>query len=321
MRLAEFAQATNLGGDAMIRAAGARIGWNDLPSTIRNQVESVLGGRVITAESQQGGFSPGTADRVVTANNQRAFVKAVSMSINETSVAMARQEAVVTAQMPPDAPVPRLLKSFEDGDWVVLILSDVDGRHPRTPWVSNEIDAAETALHKLASAITPASFTDVPDACDRLIPHFAGWSEIATDPMPDLDPWAATHLDALHAAAQRGLEALKTRETVAHCDIRADNFLVRPDGAVMVVDWPWASVAPAWLDTLLLAMDVVVHGGDGDRILRDVDDQKAGDVCAGYAGYLMQRSRLPSPGIPHVREFQRAHADRMLPWIRERLSC
>ncbi|WP_369819581.1 phosphotransferase family protein [Actinoplanes sp. TFC3] len=298
-----------------------RIGWRDLPHLIRAEIEIILGGRVVASRSQQGGFSPGTADRVVTDSNQRAFVKAVSTSLNETSVAMARMEAHFTAQMPDGVPVPRLLGSFDDGEWMVMVVEDVNGRHPRTPWIDAEIEAAVTALRTLGQAIGPESLAGVPHAADRLTSHFAGWADLAAEPMSDLDPWAAAHVEDLNAAADRGLEALKAAETVAHCDIRADNLLVRPDGTVMVVDWPWASLAPAWLDTVLLAMDVVVHGGDGDRVLDDIDPAQAVDVCAGFAGYLMQRSRQPSPGIPRVRDFQRAQADALLPWIKQRLSC
>ncbi|AGL14920.1 phosphotransferase family protein [Actinoplanes sp. N902-109] len=304
----------------MIRAAGLRIGWAELPADVRGRVESLIGGQVLRADSQLGGFSPGTADRVVTSTGRRAFVKAVSVSLNETSAAMARQEARVTEQMPAGAPVPRLLEWFDDGEWVVLIVEDVAGRHPRTPWVDADIDAAVSALDQVAVALRPAVMRTVPEVSGRLAAQFAGWSQIAADPMADLDGWATANVTDLVAAAHRGLEALRIGGTVAHCDIRADNLLVRPDGTVVVVDWPWASVAPAWLDTVLLAMDVVVHGGDGDRILRGVDLGNAVDVCAGFAGYLMHRSRQPSPGIPYVREFQRAQADRLLPWIKERMN-
>ena len=55
-----------------------RIGWADLPERVRDEVQAIIGGEVVSAVSQSGGFSPGTADRVVTTNGRRAFVKAVS---------------------------------------------------------------------------------------------------------------------------------------------------------------------------------------------------------------------------------------------------
>ncbi|MEV4639429.1 phosphotransferase [Actinoplanes sp. NPDC049548] len=303
----------------MLQAAGDRIGWRDLPAPVREKAEHLIGDRVATAVSQRGGFSPGTADRVVTERGHRAFVKAVSVHLNVTSVELARREAHVTGQLPDAAPVPRLLGSFDDGEWIVLVLEDVDGRHPRTPWVEDEIDATVTALRDLAHLLTPAPIDGVPQAGRRLAEQFAGWAALQADPVPGLDPWAAAHLDELRAAADRGLETLRSGATLAHCDIRADNLLVRADGSIAVVDWPWACAGPPWLDTVLLAMNVIVHGGDGDRLLAGIDPGHAADVCAGFVGYLMQRSRHPSPGIPHVRAFQRAHADALLPWLRERI--
>jgi hypothetical protein len=136
----------------------------------------------------------------------------------------------------------------------------------------------------------------------------------------DLDPWAAAHLDDLRAAADRGHAAIAAGETLTHCDIRADNLLVRPDGEIIFVDWPWAAVGPDWLDTVLLALNVIVYGGAGDRLLAEVDPRHATDVIAALAGMFEFQSRLPPPpGIPTVRAFQRAQADALLPWVRDRL--
>ena len=303
----------------MTQTYGVRIGWAELPERIREQVEAVVGGPVVRAVSQSGGFSPGTADRVVTADGRRAFVKAVSTGLNTRSVELARAEAHVTAEMPAHAPVPRLLAALDDGEWVVLVHEDVEGRHPRTPWVADEIHATVRALRELATALTPSPVTGVPTAAEYLAGCFGGWARIADDPLPDLDPWAAAHLDGLRAAADRGLAAVAGGATLTHCDVRADNLLVRPDGSVVVVDWPYGCVGPAWLDTVLLAMNVLVHGGPGDRLLAGIDPGVATDVIAGFTGDSLERSRHPSPGIPHVREFQRAQADAVLPWLRRRL--
>ena len=114
----------------MISATGVRIGWVDLPSAVRGAVERSLGSQVVAAVSQPGGFSPGTADRVVTADGRRAFVKAVGGDINEGSLALHRMEARVAATLPSEAPAPRLLACHDDGEWIALVLEDVDGASP-----------------------------------------------------------------------------------------------------------------------------------------------------------------------------------------------
>jgi hypothetical protein len=135
----------------MVQAVGIRIGWRDLPPGVQERAEEIVGGRVIEAVSQTGGFSPGTADRVRADNGRRAFVKAVSPAINARSAALARQEMAITAALPAHAPVPGMLGGFGDGDWVVLALEDIEGSHPRTPWEAPEIDVAATTLRDLAA--------------------------------------------------------------------------------------------------------------------------------------------------------------------------
>jgi aminoglycoside phosphotransferase (APT) family kinase protein len=290
-------------------------------------VEQIIGGGpVVAAVSQVGGFSPGTADRVRTEDGRRAFVKAVTPAINVHSAVLARQELRVTAALPGHAPVPRMLGGFDTAEdqeagWVVLVLEDVEGAHPRTPWVEPEMDAAAATLRELAAALTPAPAVEVPSAVERLRDNFACWDHVAADPPADLEPWVAERLLQLRAASARGLAALRTGNCLTHCDIRADNILVRPDGRMVVVDWPWACVGPAWLDTVLLAINVVVHGGDPGRLVAGLDPGVVTDVTAGLTGMFRRYSRLPAPpGLPTIRAFQRWQADALLPWLRPRLG-
>lgn len=301
----------------MTSASGVRITWSDLPGHVRASVEELTGSPVLSAESQAGGFSPGTADRVVTASGDRFFVKAVSPAQNPRSAEMARAELHIASALPAAAPVPRLLGTFDDGDWVVLVFEDIDGRHPRTPWVENEAETAVRALGQLADALTPAPAKDAPAAADLLRHDLSGWRRIVADPPADLDPWLAAHLDDLLAAAERAQAAL-TGDTLAHCDIRADNMLLRPDGSVVFVDWPSGCIGPAWLDRALLAMNVLVYGGDGDRILAELaDPAAAADLIVAFTGYLLDSGRQPAPpGLPTVRAFQRFQGDALLPWLR-----
>jgi serine/threonine protein kinase len=303
----------------MLQAAGTRISWRDLPAEVRRRIERIVGGPVVETVSQTGGFSPGTADRVRTADGRRAFVKAVSPALNEHSAELARQEVRITTGLPGHVPVPRVLGSFDDGDWVVLVLEDVEGTQPRTPWVDSEIDAAVAGLTRLAHALTPAPVA-VPPVTDLLSGGFGGWQRLADDPPADLDPWAADHLPTLIEASGRALASLEGGETLAHCDIRADNILVRPDGRLVFVDWPWGATAPIWFDRVLLALNITVYGGDPERVIGDLDERIVTDLFAGFAGFFRDISRLPPPpSLPSVRAFQRWQADELLPWLRRRL--
>ncbi|MEV0156132.1 aminoglycoside phosphotransferase family protein [Micromonospora sp. NPDC050686] len=304
-----------------------RIGWTDLPGHVRDAVEAILGDRVVAAESQRGGFSPGTADRVRTARGGRAFVKAVSPAQNDHSPTMHRAEARIAAALPPTAPTPRLLGSHDDGHWIALVFADVEGRHPVTPWDAGELAAVLSTLEAMAAALTPAPAGMTGTAAQALAPDFAGWRRIAADPPADLDPWARARLPELCAAADRGLAAL-AGETLCHLDVRADNLLLTPDGTVTVVDWPWACRGPAWLDTLLTVVNVQVYGGhDPDallaarRLTAAVDPADLTGALAGFTGFFLDGARQPPPpGIPTVRAFQRLQGDALLPWLARRLD-
>lgn len=310
----------------MVIASGARIGWSDLPTRVRSAVESIVGGgAVVHAVSQPGGFSPGSADRIRTADGRRAFVKAVSPAQNPRSPELHRREARVAAALPPAVPAPRLLGHYDDGEWVALVLADVEGRHPRTPWLATELDAALATLDDLARRSTPLPPLDVPTAAEHLAFDFGGWARIAANPPPDLDPWIGQRLGPLCRLADHGLAAL-TGDTLVHTDIRADNLLLGPDGTLTVVDWPWACRGPAWLDTLLLLVNVRLYGGHDTQALltsvsatRRLDPEVVTGVLAGLTGFFADGARQPPPpGLPTLRAFQRAQAEALLSWLQER---
>jgi aminoglycoside phosphotransferase (APT) family kinase protein len=310
----------------MVVAAGTRIGWPDVPDDVRAAVTAILGAPVIEATSQVGGFSPGTADRVRTADGRRAFVKAVSTAQNPDSPGMHRREARITAALPVRAPAPRLLGVHDDGAWVALVLEDVEGRHPVTPWRPDEVSSVLATLERMAHALTPAPVDDLPTAAESLAADFAGWRNIAADPPSDLDDWAVARLDEVVAWSDRGLAAL-TGDTLVHLDVRADNLLVTDDGRVVLVDWPWACTGPAWLDRLLLLLNVRVYGGDPRDMLERCATESGADpgdliaVLVGLAGFFLDAARRPPPpGIETVRAFQRAQGDAVLAWLRELLA-
>ena len=306
----------------MVVHAGVRIGWLDVPDEVRAAVEVVLGAPVVEATSQVGGFSPGTADRVRSADGRRAFVKAVGLAQNPDSPGMHRREARITAALPAHAPAPRLLGVHDDGDWVALVLEDVEGRHPVTPWRPDEVFRVLATLERMAHTLTPTPVDDVPTAAGSLADDFEGWRNIASDPPSDLDAWATERLDEFVVWTDRGLSAL-TGDTLVHLDVRADNLLMGTDGRVTVVDWPWACTGPAWLDRLLLLLNVRLYGGDTHDMIRrcaaetgaNPDDLVA--VLIGLAGFFLDTARRPPPpGIPTVRAFQRAQGDAVLAWVR-----
>lgn len=308
----------------MVEAAGVRVPWSGLPAGVRAGVEAVLGSPVVSAVTQPGGFSPGSADRVVTADGHRAFVKAVSSEANPASPDLHRREAVVAAALPTAAPVPALLGVHDDGTWVALVLGDVEGRHPRLPWREDELEATTAAYAALTAEPVCGDLADLPTTGEQHADNFAGWQRLVDDADPHLDAWAAANLARLVAAAARAGRALEG-DRLVHGDTRADNLLVRPDGSVVVVDWPWATRGAAWFDRLCLALNVALNDPDVlpealvTRWLPEVPAEDVDAVLAGLAGFFCDAARRPAPpGLPTVRAFQRAQGDVLLRWLRQR---
>ncbi|WP_221890958.1 phosphotransferase [Microbispora sp. KK1-11] len=310
-------------------AGGVRLPWTAVPAHLRLAVELRLGDRVTEAVTQPGGFSPGVAARLRLAGGGRAFVKAVGPEPNPVSPGIHRSEARVAAALPASAPAPRLLASFDEDGWVVLLFEDVEGRTPAQPWVPAELDLVLGAIAELAESLTPAPVA-VPPAAERFAEEYRGWRRLAAGPdglvMDGSDAaWARRHLDRLaelEAVWDRAVEG----DTLAHADLRADNLLLTADGRVHVVDWPWACLAAPWFDLLAMLPSVAMQGGPppaevfgGHPVAAKADGDAVTAVLAAVTGYFVQRGSLPPPpGLPTLRAFQLAQGRAALAWLRQR---
>lgn len=312
----------------MVTAAGVRIGWSDVPAHVRLEIARIVGAPIVATESQVGGFSPGAAERLVGADGRRAFVKAANGSLNAFTPDMYRREIAITAGLPATAPATTLLGSFDDGDWVALVLADVEGRHPVTPWETGELASVLETLQRLADELTPVpAGLVVPRTEDELRDDFGGFDNLAAEPWDELPGIAVDHLDELRALAIRGIDACHG-ESLVHLDVRADNMLVRPDGSVVLVDWPWACRGAAWIDSVALLVNVGLYGGHDiealttrSPVLRAADPELVTAFLAGLAAYFLDYARRPAPaGLPTVRAFQLAQGEVVIGWLASRLG-
>lgn len=309
-------------------AAGVRTPWGDLPHPVREAVAQVLGAKVTKAVTQHGGFSPGVAARVTTANGHRAFVKAVSADTNPHSPALHRREARNAAALPPGTPAPRLLGSYDDGTWVALVFEDVEGRQPHVPWREPELRLVLDAVGELSRSLTPSP-VDAPPVTEAMADSFRGWQHMTDegDTGEGLDPWTAGHLREL-AELSAPWGDFAAGDTLAHSDLRADNLLLTEDRRVVFVDWPHAMRAAPWFDLLVMLPCVRAQGGPDPEELftahplgRDADPAGVTATLAALAGFFVQHSRQPPPpGLPTLRPFQRAQGDAALEWLRKRLG-
>ena len=300
----------------------ARPAYDALPATVRAWADDALGSPVCAWTSEPGGFSPGVAARITCVDGTRAFVKAVSGEVNPVSPGMHRTEARITAALPARLGSPRLLSSYDDGTWVALLLEEVEGRPPATPWRPDELAAALRALDRLS--VEPA-LPDLPTAEDVLGEEFAYWRLMAVDPPADLEPWQLAHLDDL-AVLEEGWVEAATGDRLLHLDARGDNMLVRPDGEVVLVDWPWAAAGDPLLDVVGFLPSAMLNGvGDPEAVLaatsagRTASPAAVNALLAALTGMMeWLRRQPPPPGIDTVRAFQAAQARVGGAWLQRR---
>jgi hypothetical protein len=309
-----------------MRAHGPRLAYESLPERVRDWVEASLGGPVVTARTQTGGFSPGVAARVRTDAGATGFVKAVGTALNPDTPDFLRAEITVLDALPNSPLRPGLLATYDDGDWVVLLLEEIDGHCPTLPWRSDDLRRVQTALEQLAATHTPNPWTDAQPVRDRLAAMFANWEYLAREAPDAIPEWAARRVDALIDLSALATAAVAGGDTLVHLDVRSDNILIT-DERVVFVDWNWCGTGPAWVDTVCLALEVRTAGGDADALLeaspltRRVESVIVTGMIAGLTGMFERRGREPAPpGLPRLRTFQAAYADALGAWTRERMG-
>lgn len=306
-------------------ATGTRAEWADASAAVHAWVAEALGAPVVSARTQQGGFSPGVAARLVCADGSRAFVKAVSTDQNPHSPTMHRNEARITGALPVHRSLPRQLASYDDGHWVAMLFEDIDGRSPALPWRPDELGRVLDTLHELTDVLDPCPVPDPTDLSTELTEMVQLWQELASSPPDDLDPWLAQNMDRILDLASK---PTPTGSTLVHFDLRADNLLLTEGGDVVLIDWANGGAGPPWLDLTLLMLEVGLHGGhDVERIIADhpltrsVDPTQLTQAILAAGGMFEQRCRQPAPpGLPTLRSFQRAYARTSTGWLRRRIE-
>ena len=314
------------------RAAGVRLPYERLPAAVRCWAEELLGAPIVQARTQVGGMSPGCAARLTAADGSAAFLKAVSSGQNPDTPTLFRHEITVQRVLPRAPYRPAMIASYDDGDWVGMLLEDVEGRYPdfSGAGVTSAADtsAVWSAVRRQARELTPAppglSITTAAQNAQRWAER---WRIVAADPQRYLPGWAAAQAGSLLNDHVLPLPASLVGASLCHWDVRNDNLLIRPGGEVVIFDWGMARIGPAWADEFVLALEWAGSPAiDGylTQITRDhdVSGRVLTDVLIGLAGSLAWRAgQPPLPGLPNLADFSDELAGLLLTVIRRRLPA
>jgi len=300
------------GGSVPRAATAQRPTWDSLPGRVRDAVEARLGSAVVQARSQDSGFTPGLASRLLLADGRRVFVKAASTEDAPWVVEAYRRECEVTAALPPGVHAPRALWTSEDGSWFVAVIEDVEGRHPQRPWQVEELAAVLEMLAENARVLTPPPRgLRVPLLADELAAELVMVRDLEL-------PWRDTCVDL----AERMLASPAT--TVVHTDVRDDNVLLTGTGAV-TVDWNFVAAGPAWFDTVALLVQASGDGLDADSLLEHhplttgLDPDLVDGVLALLLGYLTWAAAQEHVETsPYLRVHQAWYRDATWSWLSAR---
>ncbi len=302
-----------------------------MPEQVQAWVAETLGSPVVAAADQVGGMSPGCATRLVCEDGTRAFVKAVGLELNPRTPSMFRRETLALTLIGSHELWADLLASYDDGDWVAVLLEDVEGDHPDL-----DDDATMDLLLRETERLSAVLSERVPDppapdpengGLADLRAGFHEWADAVAraDEIPahllpewirrDTGTWEPLVRSLAHG--EMGL---------VHWDIRTDNLLERPTGEIVFLDWGAASIGPAWLDPLLARLERVESPWFDASLVSSPTLAAAGDTAVdawlvGFAAFLAWRAHTAvDVNLPTLNDFRIAESRRMLVGAERRLG-
>jgi aminoglycoside phosphotransferase (APT) family kinase protein len=297
-----------------------RLHWEHLPPPVRRGVERRLGSPVESATSQDSGFTPGFASRLLGRDGQRLFVKAANRTAQKAYAAAYAQEARLLGALPMHRlPAPPLRWVEEDLEgWTVVAFEDVEGRPPHRPWADQDLSACLDALATLAEVAPDPAPLDLQPLHVELPTFVTGWDTVD---YAGVDwPHADELRDLAHAYAD-----LPHLDAFVHTDARDDNFVVRPDGSALLCDWNWPALGPRWLDVVNLLVSVHGDGHDVTRLVAEhpvtagVPSDHLDSFVAALGGFMAEADLRPVPTTsPHLGTHRRWWAAACWSWLATR---
>lgn len=302
---------------------GRRIGFGQVPAAVRAWVAEEFGDVRVLVE-HRGGMSPGCASTLASTRRGPVFVKAVGAELNPQTPQLFRQEIAVLTRLAEVPYRPRVLATYDDGEWVGLALEHVPGRYPDLG-DGTDLAAVARVVEQQSAELTPApAGVDVASLAWTAGRWRSRWAVLEDDPARFLPGWAADRFGDLLALVTWLPDRL-TEQSLCHFDVRDDNLLIRPDGTAVVLDWGMARRGPRWVDRALLAVQQPTAAG-AQRLLERWVPATEQDTLTGllvaFAGSQAWHAQQPAgPALPALAAFAADDARRLFAIARLRLTA
>lgn len=285
---------SRFGSPPPLDATAIRPGYLELPTPVRRLIARELGGEPDMIRIAGGGYTKGFAARLRSGAGPEFFVKAAGP---ETPMVrdMYRQEARVTAALPPELPAPRLLFAAEADEWSVAGFEAAQGEPVTLPMTPETVGQLLETWAETAAALVPPPIALVDIGIrvktGRSMKAFAQVAAGEQAPFA-LPPRLHGRIDEL-AALEAPIDALLVSDRVSHTDLRVDNMIIGTDRA-WICDWTKPAYLAPWIDTVTLLLAVHADGHDADRLFRNhptaagVAEDELDTALAAIAGALLR---------------------------------
>ncbi|MFG3440010.1 phosphotransferase [Nonomuraea sp. NPDC047897] len=299
----------------------ARLAWEDLPTTVRDSVQSKFG-QVVKAETADGGIMPGVAARLHLDGGSSLFLKAIAE--DHPAAFLHQRQEWAGHVLPAETPTPRMLWSSRTGGWIALVHEYVnDGARPAdlTPG-SPDLPAVQALLLRLTQALTPCPAVDAPLIGDNLaLLHAKGKLMLGKH-----SHRLAAADQVLYETALAGFDpGALSGDTLIHYDLHGENILIHRDGA-QVIDWSFAARAASWVDAALLAPRLIESSHSPAQVeefvagvptWRDAPPAAVRGLAALWTLFRIYKAAF---GPPEARAFRARAADAGRVWTRHCLD-
>ncbi len=315
--------------------------WSDVPRPAKDQLERIVGSRIVDANIAWGGYGPSATFILLTAQGRKFFCKGTHPGFTDLGKAAFHSELAYYSSIPELAEFgPAFRGAAHHEAWHLLVLDYVQRAIEVPPWTVEAFRGAITMLARFHTR-TPAHATELlPVAEDQTdfmgLYHAAtGWKSLTNSVRraeflalfsdPDVAArWLGEHFDdfvALEAQASR----IGGPRSWVHHDVRSDNLLFSSADKPMLVDFPFLAHGPTLMDMVSFLPSVAGEGGpdpaDGLHMYEEVreyhfDLRDLAVTVATVAGFFAARAGQPDiPGLPRLRWVQKLQLFPSLNWL------